>query len=357
MRTLKMTAVAALILLFAPAFAQKTASAVSVPEGSVMYCLPSTTLNIMVEAECETFTAGPYARYAQKYFGIDARQEDATTYTLTAIQLVPYLEADYDTRRVLNVKSGKVSENFFRMTTQGLVVMSDSYTGKPESWRFPTLANDNAFTGKGIDRNLTETSSTLYRTVRTEAGFEKVPVQQKQVVEKSLEMRAAAAAESIFELRRQRQQIITGDTDATFSGEALGAAVAEINRLESEYLSLFIGTSITSVQTMNFDVVPSAENDSQFYIAFRISDTAGLVPANDISGRPIVVELILDGGQDSSDETLRGRKTSDEDIWYRVPAIAQVRVMDGGRMLLQTRVPIYQLGSTLSMPAGKFKLL
>lgn len=52
----------------------------------------------------------------------------------------------------------------------------------------------------------------------------------------------------ILSLRQQRINIITGNTDATFSGDALRAAVEEIGRLEEEYMSLFTGTVGTSVQ-------------------------------------------------------------------------------------------------------------
>ena len=46
-------------------------------QGTVGYCLPRTTLTLTVTVERESFFAGPYARYAQKYLGIDAAQTDA----------------------------------------------------------------------------------------------------------------------------------------------------------------------------------------------------------------------------------------------------------------------------------------
>lgn len=44
------------------------------PVGTVSYALPQTTITIEVEAVREYFYAGPYAKYAQKYLGVDARQ-------------------------------------------------------------------------------------------------------------------------------------------------------------------------------------------------------------------------------------------------------------------------------------------
>jgi hypothetical protein len=316
------------------------------PTGTVVYALPNTAINFYVEAEKETFIAGPYAQFAQKYLGESARSENAVSYTLKKIDVTPYIEADASSRQVVTIPE-RGSANFLKFCAQGLVVMSDSYTGKGESWRFPSIADNDQFAGKGVGGNLTSATTTLYKTVKGEGGFQKVAVQQSQVVEKSLEKKAAEAAQSIFDLRRSRVQIITGDTDATFSGEALSAAVEEINRLEQEYLSLFYGISETSIQSMNFDVVPGSDPSKNMYVAFRISDTQGLLPAGNMAGRPIVLELDIDKAGSLNTDVSGGRGKV---IYYRVPAIATARVLDGQTMLMQTRIPVYQLGQTLSFP-------
>lgn len=153
----------------------------------------------------------------------------------------------------------------------------------------------------------------------------------------------------IFRLRQKRMDIITGDTDATYSGEAMAAAIEEITRLEQEYLSLFIGKSVTDEQTVVFDVVPKAENGSkQMYIAFRISDTQGLVPASNMSGRPIVLELQQDGPQSAG--TSEAAASGKGRIYYRQPATMVARLLDGQKEIMQGRMPVYQLGQTLSFP-------
>ena len=325
------------------------------PSGVVLYSLPSTSIMLTVTAEKEDFVAGPYAQFAQKYMGSEARTEDAVTYTLKSIDMAPYLEADPSTRIALNIAGrGTAAANFLQLCAQGLIVASDSYTGKPEAWRFPSIANNDVFAGKDVEGNLTSTTTTLYKTVNTAEGFQRVAVSQSQVVEKSLEKKAQETANTIFDLRRSRLQIITGDTDATYSGEAMQAAISEITRLEQEYMSLFYGTSTTSVQTMNFDVVPTVSNSSskqQMYVAFRLSETEGLLPANDVSGRPIVLELAFDKAPSVSTAGVASAKLiPSSTVYYRVPAVATARIMDGSQMLLQTRIPVYQFGQTVSFP-------
>ena len=52
-------------------------------QSTVSYALPQTTLEFTVEAVKETFHAGPYARFAGKYLGVDARLGEGTSYTIS----------------------------------------------------------------------------------------------------------------------------------------------------------------------------------------------------------------------------------------------------------------------------------
>jgi len=105
---------------------------------------------------------------------------------------------------------------------------------------------------------------------------------------------------------------------------------------------------------MSFDVVPQAGNDKHIYVAFRLSETQGLLPASNMSGRPIILELTLDEGAKGTTiqqaaAAAAGRSRS-QMIYYRVPATATARILDGQQVLLQTRVPVYQLGTVRSFP-------
>lgn len=335
------------ILNVSSARAQESAN----PSGTAVYALPQTTIALAVTAEKETFLAGPYAKYAQKYLGDAARTVDEVTYSIRNIDLIPYIEADMsETFTVALSARDASSSSLLKMSAQGLIALPDNYTGKREAWRFPSIASDDRFDGRDPNGNLGVSTTTLYKNVSTGEGFRKVAVQQSEVVEKSLEKKAAEAAQTIFNLRKSRIQIITGDTDATFSGEALKAAIDEITRLEEEYMTLFYGIKETSLQTMHFDVTPSAGNDKQMYVAFRISESEGLMPASDVTGRPVVLQLTVDKVQSNGGDNAGKLKVSaKKQMWYRVPATATARILDGDRMLIQTRIPVYQFGATCSI--------
>ena len=331
-------------------FAQEVKVGDLIPDGAVVYSLPMTTFYIQVEAERELFTAGPYAKFARKYLGLEARQEDQGLYRITKVQIRPYLEADPAFAFMMNLTGVKnAAANFAQFSAQGLIVLSDSYLGKDEKFRFGSQSQS-PFTDIGASSNLMQTQITLYRAEQGVSGINRVPAPQSQTVEKSVEKRAEEAAALIFQLRNKRVEIITGETDATFSGAALGDAVKEITRLEEEYLSLFLGKSTYSTQTMQFNVQPVASQPRQVYIAFRFSDTEGLLPASNVSGRPIVLELKADAHQPQAPAVVPDAGKNTLKLFYRKPVAMQLLLSDGQELLAQSRVLVYQLGQTLSFP-------
>lgn len=321
------------------------------PSGAIIYSLPSTTVTLQVVAEHESFVAGPYAKYAQKYLGIEANENSGDSYKIKDIKMVPYIEADPSISVAINLGNSKnASANFLNFCSQGLIVSSDSYTGKQNAWRFPSIANNSQFAGSDAINNLTSTSTTLYKTVSTASGLEKVPVQQQQVIEKSLEKKAQETASMIFKLRQKRMDLITGETDITYSGEAMKSVLDEISRLEQDYLSLFIGKSIKDEQSAVYDIIPDPTNAKQIYIAFRLSDTQGLLPSNDVSGRPFVLEFIANDEPINNVALSSLQSISKGKVAYRKPITVTVKLLDSQKVVMQSRMPVYQFGKVLFFP-------
>ena len=345
---MRLLAVAVLVAMNFAASAQKKSD----PQGVLSYNLPSTVVTLEVEALQEKFYAGPYAKYAEKYLGMKVRQKDETTYQLTQIKMVPFVEADQSERYSLSVEKGVIDASFLKLSSAGLVSFADAAVGGETQWRFPTQTSGD-FSGKGVSSNLTSEATVLYKNDRKESTYNKISVQQNMIVAKSLEKKAAETADMILDIRKQRLQIVTGDTDATYSGEAMAAAIGELTRLEEEYLTLFTGYSETQLQKMNFEVIPDPARESQRYIAFRLSDAAGLAPADNLSGKPIVMEFIPQQIAPVEEHSEKSSKKMPEVMaYYRIPAICTVKLIDGVDILLQSRMPVYQLGLTASLPVN-----
>ena len=314
-------------------------------QGTVSYCLPRTTLTLTVTVERESFFAGPYARYAQKYLGIDAAQSDAVRYEVVGMVLTPSLEADPGTRYTV---SAKAAEKLLLLTNQGLVSTGLGELPEGTSWHFAGKGGKD-FSGRGVSSNLTSATTTLYRREKSDSSFNRVAVHQSRVVSKPLDQRAEEAAEKLLELRETRLDILSGSTDADFSGEALGAAVREIAALEDEYLSMFTGYSVRERQTLSFDLIPSSGTKRNVQVAFRLSDEDGLVAADNLTGQPFTIEYEPEARAD--DET-PDPKFKGEYIRYRIPAVCRIRISDGVKTYLTARLPIAQKGQTALLPVS-----
>ena len=352
MKTIALIALSVTVLAMTPASAKKKDLDYrgKDPIGTVAYSLPSTTISVKVEAARENFYAGPYAKYASKYLGIDVRTADEVNYTLSGIEITPYAEADLSRRFLLSLRGIRTNTTFLRLTASGLVSSAEAVLGHTQAWRFPVIAPGD-YSGKAMTAKLTTEATTLYKSVKDESNYSKVAMQQDMVVEKTEEERAAEVAQIIFSLREQRMSIITGDTDAIYSGSAMGAALDEITRLEQEYLSLFTGYSEYGTQTYTFDLVPTRNRESQMYIAFRFSETAGILPADNLSGKPIALEITPEPMAAPQSEK-KVKKSKVPVVAYRIPATCGIRVIDGKNVLMETRFPVYQFGEETTLPVN-----
>lgn len=330
-----MLVISALCLLGAAVSAQ------DVNSGYVSYSLPKTDLVFEVTARQEVFHAGPYARFAQKYLGVPARMKDETSFEITNIKLTSAVEAD-QTARYSTALPNSVMQTYLQITTQGLVSGKEGSYSDSAIWRFPISAKG-AFEGRGIPANLTSESNTLQGI---QGAFS-----QNVVVEKSLEKKAQEVADMIFKIRDNRYKILVGDTDATYSGEAMKATMDELNKLEADYTTLFLGYSEYNTQSAVFEVIPQADNAKQMYIAFRVSDTEGLVSPDNMSGKPYYLQLSQE--QLEAVDPGKGAPKPKYEIYYRIPAICKATLSDGVTSLLQIRVPVYQLGTVSLYPIFK----
>lgn len=307
-----------------------------------VYYLPSTTITVEVEAEQETFFAGPYAAFAKKLLNIDVRRTDEVTSRLLSATITSKVEAD---RKSAMPLESDVPE-LMALCAQGLV----SFGEKSElaaSWRFlPPLRGD--FSDKGITGESKVVTRVVYKNIPTDTAFVRVPVEQKFTESKSLEDKAKEAADYILTLRQQRLDIATGNTDATFSGAALADALKELREMEEEYLTLFRGYSQTRTISASFDVIPQAGLKNQRYLAFRTDPERGLVSNG--RGTPYYIELEPDALLKDSPSGQAKKAAKTTQIKYRIPMICRLTLTQDGAPLVETRIPVYQLGKEASYP-------
>ena len=318
----------------------------------VTYFLPATTVGLEVEAVRETSFAGPYAAFAKKYLGIDVRLKDETRTYLVSVGLEPATEADPAAR--FSVDPGKEADRFLALSAQGLISLGEDTPPEAVRWNFVAPERSD-FNRKGVSAGQAKERRTTYKNVKSDSTdiFTQVPVYQDVVVTRTPEQRAREAAELILKVRQERYKITVGDTDATYSGEALGSAIAELTRMEEEYMTLFVGYTVKETQHASFEVRPEPGRD-QAYPVFRISPEDGVIAPDDGEGTLYYLSFAPEKTAEArpvSEEAAGGKHAKEKKesktaryIHYRIPAVCTVSLGSGTERLIRTRMPVWQLG-------------
>ena len=156
----------------------------------------------------------------------------------------------------------------------------------------------------------------------------------------------------IFSLRRHRLDLVTGEAGENVFGGGLKAALDEISRLEQEYLALFLGKQYRQTVAREYNALPS--KDENTLVVCRFSDTAGLLPDNDLSGRPITLEMTPEKKAEASPLANRNKEIKGG-VFYRIADMVNCRLTDGNRQIAQARMPIYQFGVVVQVPVTAVK--
>lgn len=308
--------------------------AISARAQEVTYALPATSITVKVDVRQESFFAGPYAAFAKKMLNTAVRDKDMVTTEITRVELVPRTEADPEAWYTCDGESAAL----LSLSAQGLVSIGGAEKGNGVSWRFRP-GPSGGFTGRGLTEPEKESTQIVYETVQTDTAVVQVPVEHKILVEKTLEDKASDAADMILAVRKDRYNIASGNTDASYSGEAMSAALKELDRIEKEYMSLFCGYSEVRRQSYTFEVTPSAAVKNHRYLVFRLADDGPV--AEGVKGTPYYLELQPEGSLPEESQDKRKVKGA---VRYRIPAVCRVTFSKDGVPMLQTRIPVYQLG-------------
>ena len=311
------------------------------PEG-VVYSLPRSGFIIQVNAQKTIFKPGPYYQYAQKYLGItNADGVEKVTWTITGIKIDQFSEADPETMfKVSDTLAMPVS-----LLSDGVIA---NLNGEGTESCSQLKGSDFITKGNLTENPFTDLSSDNFYNilVDSESGTE-------SMVLKSTEDKAREAADYIIRLRKKRAYAILDPSDPVpEDGKGYEAFIKEAQRLDKEYMALFIGKQFTTEEEFSFIYIPGSGNVKN-ELLFRFSADKGVLPKTDISGKPILISLTKEQDAFTSAEKLRESKHPDagtKGIYYRVPVSATINITDGLQILYAGQAIVPQLGVVVPIP-------
>ena len=323
-------------------FAQRNKDEELIPVVSegVAYSLPRTGIRVTVEASQEKFHHGPYAQYAKALLGIDNSPiTDREMWTIKDMQIETFSEAD--------------PNQVYKAMGNAAFLLSLTESG--------TLA--------GINKEVDSSSAKL--VVSTFLGEAKTPniifpdlslnpffnevvdsVRGNTLVLKSTEEKAQEAAHTIIKLRKRRFKSLANGYDMQLpDGKAYDIMVEELGDLEEEYVALFTGKSYKKSFTYSFDYIPG-ENTVNGDVLFRFSDTGGVLPKTDMSGKPIAIDVKKVSELSSAQAKVKDTQNTmaKTNVFYRMPGKADIQILNGIALMASTRADIAQFGNVAPVP-------
>lgn len=298
----------------------------------VVYQLPQTGIEVTATATRTVSKAGPFFRYAAKFIGTDkVVREDNIKWELTAIGLDTYGVADPEATYVMQLKPG--SAVAVAVAEDGMLLGINT---EPEAPRVPVA----------------------YRP-KAPAEAEKPIEEYLQYVDEdflacqSTYKQAEMLASNLMDIREARIALTRGTAETMpTDGRQLEIMLANLQNQEDAIKRAFTGEVTTETYVRSYTLIPSEEGES---ILFRMSDFAGFVEPDDLSGSPVRLSLkITSEAETPLDAKGEPKKLPKDAVAYNVPATGEVSISHEGKTLAKKSFEFGQFGITFGLQPSLF---
>ncbi len=323
----------------------------------VFYSLPSNSLMVSLKIEKTVKAKGPYAQYAEKYLNITTGiiNESETAYSIENVKVERISQPDTSQLYAINF-TGIDNLPMVQLNADGTIlacncprVIEGYKAPKPQNNAEPD-AKPITFLDMGVKPFIVIEEEE--DTSEEDSVEVKKPKEQQPIV-MTEEENAAAAAAFIRKIRKRRLKLVAGIAEEANnpSGKALKLMIAELDRLENEYLSLFVGKSVKSTYTQSFVVTPNGKAEDEQISLSYFSKTG---KRNDTYPITMTIKTLTSSPKVSIKEVDTSSKSSSSikyGLYHRIPATVSVSVDYDGQQYFSGQFGIAQKGVVVPMPS------
>ena len=326
----------------------------------IYYSLPKTIFKIQLIFEKITKVPGPYSNFAQQFLGTDNYiKQKKSYYKLLAVKVNSVTVADQNQRYFISFPLARQSKNpkisVFQLNKEGILT---SFGIKPLSKKIEKNAKEKEtqlliYSNQGSSENF-EMSASFNKVKKIDTLIRKITIDTVTIkrflfrtswVKLSPQEQAEDAAKQINKIRNSRYNLLTGYQEVNY-GNGIKYMDQELQKLEQQYLVLFLGKETKEIVMRNFDFDPEKNSLSTTLMQYIGSDghsrnitfkvNAVNAPSNISSAPKMLVNA----------------------LFYRIPAKAYIRIFNGGTSFYSDVYEVPQLGaiSTATMSDSRLEL-
>ncbi len=308
----------------------------------ITYSLPQTGIRVYISATKNEFTPGPYAQYAEQFLGItNVSTTTSTFWEIENIRFESFSEPD-----ALGVfKAMGFPNTLIGLASNGCIIGVNSNTSTNSTEKVitnPVLKKEFG----GFDVNYTNYSdSPFFMAGDSTNNFRSVKV--------SFEQKAAEAAARILKCRTIRFETAAGFLDELPpDGEAYKQSLAQLEKIEQDYLKLFIGHSSQQSASYSFEFMPTAKGTNGEVIC-RFSEENGILDKSNLSGKPVMLGALKMQPLASKFEILKDSdnpNAGQSGIYYRNPGMGEINIIYDLKTIATSRMVVAQFGTLAPVP-------
>lgn len=302
----------------------------------VVYLLPKTVLRVTLRIEKTTYTPGDFSGYAARYLRrYDVGQEAAVSHRLLSAKVSAVGQADKSRAFSVKYNAKSAAANVTLADDGRLLAINCTPAAQPEAKPFSPAPRK-----KG--RNPREFLS------------------QEILAAGSISKMAQLTAAEIYDIRDSKNQLTRGEADfMPKDGAQLRLMLQQLEAQDAGLSSMFLGQTQTDTIEQTVDYCPTEEVTNA--VLFRLSDAAGVVDNDDLSGAPYYISIANQHTLPDPEELdpkakakYEKSRQQDDGIWVCVPEKVRATITDGRKPLATVDVQTAQFGHVELLAGGLF---
>lgn len=332
-----------------------------IPKNYLLYSLPQNVVEINIELTEINTIKGPYFEFAEKYLGIkNVAKKNNVEYFISNSNLSVFAQPD-SSNMYFVIQSCKNKINSFSLTNTGILT-SINY-------------DKNEVVNKEISKNLTQNFSpfqsemfteisqkdfikekidTIWKQIKVDTNFVRVPMQKKTIDSLSFEDKAKEAAHHVLRIRKRLFKLLSGAYEKVPVMNSVSDVIKELKSEEEEYLSLFIGKTYTRKLNYRYYYTPNINDVGKRVQIANFNSNKGILEQSAKNNEQLILEINNNGSISKLDTAFSkfSRASNKKGIAYRVPELVTFSLFVGENLLLENQIQIAQFGVLCNLPVN-----
>lgn len=330
-----------------------------IPKNYLLYSLPQNIVEIDLELTEINTIKGPFFEFAEKYLGIkDVPKKNKVEYFISNSNLTVLAQSDSNNMYFV-IQSCKSKISDISLTNTGILASINCNKNETNNLEVSKNLTQNylpfrsgMYTELSQKDFIIEKIDTIWKQVKVDTNFVRVPIQKKTIDSLSFEDKAKEAAHHVLRLRKRLFKLLSGAYEKVPVMNSVNDVIKELKSEEEEYLSLFIGKTYTRKLNYTYYYTPIINDIGKRVEIANFNSKDGISEQIATNNKQIVLEINNNGTLSKLDTAFNkfNKASSKKGLAYRIPELTTFSLFVGENLFIEKQIQISQFGVLCNLP-------